>query len=332
MLIVEHFLWRHQTEAVTVLDVLFAGEVFCDLVFAGIPHLPTQGGEVFADRFAVVPGGTATRGVAAARLGLRTGLCAVIGTDFLGDHIVAELAREENLRLAWLRRDPAVQTPVTVAATNEHDRTFITYEEEGARRPEVWDGELPDTRFVQLTLGKPLPGWVARLRGRGTRVVGGVGWDPTGRWSPDVLTRLGEVDVFVCNAVEATSYTRTDTVEEAVKVLDGLVADVVVTDGPRGAVAVAGDTGELVRIPAPQVPAVDPTGAGDVFTAALITGLSHGWPLPTRLRFAGLCAALSVQSLGGAGSAPHRAAVDAFLAEISGIPDDDIARIRAILR
>ncbi|MEV7390884.1 MULTISPECIES: PfkB family carbohydrate kinase [unclassified Streptomyces] len=327
-----------------MVDVLFAGEVFCDLVFAGIPHLPTPGGEVYADRFAVVPGGTATRSVAAARLGLRTGLFAVIGTDFLGDHLVTELARERNLDLSWLRRDPAVQTPVTVAATNEHDRTFITYEEEGARRPQVWDGELPDARFVQLTIGRPLPDWVSRLRDRGTRVVGGVGWDPTGRWSPELLTRLAEVDVFVCNAVEATSYTRTGTVEEAVKVLDDLVADVVVTDGPRGAVAVDGVTGELVRIPAPSVSAVDPTGAGDVFTAAFITGLGHGWPLTTRLRFAGLCAALSVRSLGGAAAAPHRAAVDAFLTEISdftgftgfteksGIPGDDVERMRAILR
>ena len=325
-----------------MLDVLFAGEVFCDLVFAGIPHLPAPGGEVYADRFAVVPGGTATRSVAAARLGLSTGLCAVIGTDVLGAHLVTELAREENLDLAWLRRDPAVQTPVTVAATNEHERTFITYEEEGARRPETWDGELPDTRFVQLTIGRPLPGWVARLRARGTRVVGGVGWDPTGRWSPEVLTRLAEVDVFVCNAVEATSYTRTGTVEEAVKVLHDLVADGVVTDGPRGAVAVDGTTGELIRIPAPRVPAVDPTGAGDVFTAALITGLRHGWPIGTRLRFAGLCAALSVRSLGGAGSAPHRAAVDAVLTETraattteteaSGIPGDDAERIRTALR
>ncbi|WP_316783449.1 carbohydrate kinase family protein [Streptomyces sasae] len=324
-----------------MVDVLFAGEVFCDLVFAGIPHLPTPGGEVYADRFAVVPGGTATRSVAAARLGLHTGLFAVIGTDFLGDHLVTELAREQHLDLSWLRRDPTVQTPVTVAATNEHDRTFITYEEEGARRPQVWDGELPDARFVQLTIGRPLPGWVSRLRAEGTRVVGGVGWDPTGRWSPELLTRLAEVDVFICNAVEATSYTRTGTVEEAVKVLDDLVADVVVTDGPRGAVAVDGVTGELVRIPAPSVPAVDPTGAGDVFTAAFIAGLSHGWPLTTRLRFAGLCAALSVRSLGGAAGAPHRAAVDAFLTEISEladftekscIPGDDVERMRAVLR
>ncbi|MFE2446193.1 hypothetical protein ACFXDF_29805, partial [Streptomyces sp. NPDC059426] len=61
--------WSHRKEAVSVLDVLFAGEVFCDLVFGGIPHLPTPGTEVYADRFAVSPGGTANRAVATARLG-----------------------------------------------------------------------------------------------------------------------------------------------------------------------------------------------------------------------------------------------------------------------
>ncbi|WP_194235948.1 carbohydrate kinase family protein [Streptomyces acidicola] len=314
-----------------MLDVLFAGEVFCDLVFGGIPHLPTPGTEVYADRFAVSAGGTATRSVAAARLGLRTGLFGVIGTDLFGEHLAARLAAEENLDLTWLRRDPSVHTPVTAAVTHGHDRAFLTYEEEGARRPEVWEGELPPTRFLQLGIGGPLPGWAAELRARGTRVVGGVGWDPTGRWPHDVLTRLAEIDVFVCNAVEATSYTRTSTVEEAVKVLADLVPDVVVTDGANGAVAVDGATGELVRVPAPRVPAADPTGAGDVFTAALITGLDHGWPLPTRLRFAGLCAALSVQSLGGASSAPRWEAVNAFLERTSGIPDADLARIRAAM-
>ncbi|MGY6026505.1 carbohydrate kinase family protein [Streptomyces spinosirectus] len=315
-----------------MLDVLFAGEVFCDLVFAGIPHLPAPGSEVYADRFAVAAGGTATRSVAAARLGLRAGLFGVVGTDFLGDHLMAELSREENLDLTWLLRDPTVHTPVTVAVSHEHDRAFITYEEEGARRPEVWEGELPDVRFLHLGIAGPLPGWVGDLRARGTRVVGGVGWDPTGRWSREVLSRLDEVDMFVCNAVEATSYTRTGTVEEAAKVLADFVADVVVTDGALGAVAVDGGTGELVRIPVPAVPAVDPTGAGDVFTAALITGLTHGWPLTTRLRFAGLCAALSVQSLGGAAGAPRRKAVGAFLAELPGIPDEDVERMRAVLR
>ncbi|MGI5143339.1 MULTISPECIES: carbohydrate kinase family protein [unclassified Streptomyces] len=314
-----------------MLDVVFAGEVFCDLVFCGTPHLPTPGTEVYADRFAVSAGGTANRSVAAARLGLRTGLFGVIGTDLFGEHLAARLGAEENLDLTWLRRDGSVQTPVTVAVTNEHDRAFITYEEEGAHRLEVWEGELPDVRFLQLGIGRPLPGWAAELRARGTRVVGGVGWDPTGHWSRALLTRLAEVDVFVCNAVEATSYTRTGTIEEAVKVLAALVPDVVVTDGASGAVAVDGGTGELVRVPVPRVPAVDPTGAGDVFTAALITGLIHSWPLSARLRFAGLCAALSVQSLGGANSAPHWHAIDAFLERTPGIPDADLTRIRAVM-
>ncbi|MFI0777083.1 carbohydrate kinase family protein [Streptomyces sp. NPDC021212] len=305
-----------------MLDVLFAGEVFCDLVFGGIPHLPTPGTEVYADRFAVSAGGTATRSVAAARLGLRTGIFGVIGTDPFGEHLAARLATEDNLDLTWLRRDPAVHTPVTVAVPQEHDRAFLTYQEEGARRPEVWEGELPDVRFLHLGVGGPLPDWAAGLRARGTRVVGGVGWDPTGHWSPELLTRLAEVDVFICNAVEAMSYTRTGTVEEAVKILADHVPDVVVTDGGRGAVGVDGGTGELVRASAPRVEAVDPTGAGDVFTAGLITGLHHGWSLPTRLRYAGLCAALSVRSLGGASSAPYREEINAFLEHHPRIPDD----------
>jgi sugar/nucleoside kinase (ribokinase family) len=314
-----------------VLDVLFAGEVFCDLVFGGIPHLPTPGTEVYADRFAVSAGGTATRSVAAARLGLRTGMFGVIGTDLFGEYLAARLGAEENLDLTWLRRDPSVHTPVTAAVTNEHDRAFFTYEEKGALHPEVWEGDLPEVRFLQLGMGRPLPGWAAEFRTRGARVVGGVGWDPTGHWPRDLLTRLAEIDVFVCNAVEATSYTRTGTVEEAVKVLASLVPDVVVTDGASGAVAVDGATGELVRVRVPRVPAVDPTGAGDVFTAALITGLNHDWPLSTRLHFAGLCAALSVQSLGGANSAPHWKAINAFLERTSGIPDADLSRIRAVM-
>jgi hypothetical protein len=39
----------------------------------------------------------------------------------------------------------------------------------------------------------------------------------------------------------------------------------------------------------------------------------QGWDLPTRVRFAGLLASLSVRALGGATSAPRPADVAAFL-------------------
>jgi sugar/nucleoside kinase (ribokinase family) len=312
-------------------DVLFVGEVFCDLVFGGTPDLPVPGGEVHAERFQVSAGGTATRCIASARLGLSTGLAGTIGLDMFGAHVAAELSSVSHLDLRWLRRVPAVQTPITVAIANHRGRTFITYEEEEARYPEQWDGELPHTRVLHVGMGRPLPDWVTRLRAGGTLVVGGVGWDPTGDWSCDLLGRLAEVDVFLPNAVEAMSYTRTRTVEAAAVALAGLVPQVVVSDGAAGSVGVDEVTGKVIRVPAPRVQVADPTGAGDVFTAAFIYGLLAGWPLQTRMRFACLCASWSVRTLGGAGSAPTWSDIRTFLDAGSDTSERDYELIGAAI-
>jgi sugar/nucleoside kinase (ribokinase family) len=49
------------------LDLLFAGSVFCDLVFAGVPA-PEPGAEAYADAFKFTPGGVANRAVAGSRM------------------------------------------------------------------------------------------------------------------------------------------------------------------------------------------------------------------------------------------------------------------------
>ena len=59
-----------------------------------------------------------------------------------------------------------------------------------------------------------------------------------------------------------------------------------------------------MRVPALPVPAIDPTGAGDCFGAALVAGALAGWPLDVRLRFASLTAGLAVQQFGGALATP----------------------------
>lgn len=304
------------TGPVVETDVVFGGTVFCDLVLSGTP-LPGPGEEVFADGFALVAGGTANRAVATARLGMHTGILAVLGTDVLGEHLHELMGREPGLDLRWLQRTSSSQTPVTVAVTNEHDRGFITYEEDGTRVPQEWPGTLPSVKAAHTGIAAGIPGWVADLRRAGTTVFGGVGWDGTGCWSEEVLHRSGEVDVFVLNEIEALSYTRTDSVEQAAKVLAQHVPSVVITQGGDGVTAVdAGSAGEdsWVHVPAVPVRAVDPTGAGDVFTAGLMTGTVLGWDLRTRVAFAGLVATLSVRSLGGSASAPRPADVAEFLA------------------
>ena len=57
-------------------------------------------------------------------------------------------------------------------------------------------------------------------------------------------------------------------------------------------------------MPSLPVNAHDPTGAGDVFGAGFVLGTLRGWPLRQRLAFANLCAALSVQYVGGSLAAP----------------------------
>jgi sugar/nucleoside kinase (ribokinase family) len=293
-------------------DIVFGGSIFCDLVMSGTP-LPRPGQEVYADGFAMVPGGTANRAVAAARLGMHTGLLGVLGRDVFGDHLYESLTGEENLDLSWLQRTTTAMTPLTVAVTNQHDRGFITYREDGADVPDAWPGRMPGARACHVGIASPLPDWVRDLRRRGTTIFGGVGWDETGTWSPEVLERAREVDVFVLNEIEALSYARTDSVDEAAKLLTGYAPAVVITRGPDGVTAVDAASGEWARIPAVAVRAIDPTGAGDVFTAALMTGHVLGWDLPTRVAFAGIAATLSVRSLGGSSSAPRPAEIAAFL-------------------
>lgn len=88
---------------------------------------------------------------------------------------------------------------------------------------------------------------------------------------------------------------------------------VVVTLGARGALAVLDD--QMLRVEGREVEAVDTTGAGDAFMAALIARLLKGPTSPsewgTALAFAVDVSALTCCSPGGATAMPTREAIDA---------------------
>ena len=70
-----------------------------------------------------------------------------------------------------------------------HEREFITYQE--AADPLEWPIGRPNVGATHVSMQRELPDWVARLRHEGTVVYGGVGWDSSGKWSREVLRRLG---------------------------------------------------------------------------------------------------------------------------------------------
>lgn len=289
--------------------LLFTGDVFCDLIFTGA-DVPKPGQETYADRFGIAAGGAAIRAVAAARLGSESRLVATMGDDVVGAHVQAILRSEPRLDLDELATVPGYQTPISVALSGPHDRGFITYVEQHTVTP---PRRRSDVAAMHVSVGDARCPWAVEMREHGTVVVGGVGWDPTGEWSAEVLAGLLAVDVFIPNHDEAMAYTRAADPVQAARRLAEHVGLAVVTRGPDGVVAVDSVGGEQAEVPGIRVPAIDPTGAGDVFTAALMASFVEDWTLEERLRFATAASACSVTGLGGGGSAPTARQLRAFV-------------------
>lgn len=88
---------------------------------------------------------------------------------------------------------------------------------------------------------------------------------------------------------------------------------IAMTKGDAGTVCY--QQGEKVVVPAFQAEAVDTTGAGDAFNAALAYRLGEGYELQVACRFANAVAALAVTKAGAQKGMPTLAEVQAFVAE-----------------
>jgi sugar/nucleoside kinase (ribokinase family) len=286
------------------LDVLCAGTVFLDIIFTGLPNPPTLGAEVWAEGMGSCPGGAANMAVALSRLGLRTALAAPFGADQYGDFCWQVLEEQEGIDLSVARRFPGWHSPVTVSMAYGRDRALVTHGHAPPVAPDQFIRTPPRCRAVVTAIAPAPERWPTLARERGALVFADVGWDPSRAWSRDTLGRLEQVDAFLPNAVEAMSYTRTDTPEAALAALANRVPTAVVTLGADGAIGTDPESRGIVRVPGLPTESLDPTGAGDVFVAAFVTGTLAGWPLEVRLRFAVLCAGLSVRHFGGSLASP----------------------------
>ena len=104
------------------------------------------------------------------------------------------------------------------------------------------------------------------------------------------------VDLLIGNDEEAQSLTDTDNPHDAIRATTDLCDMAVVTMGARGALLRQGD--QVVEVPAYKVHAVDTTGAGDMYAAGILYGLTHDLPLEKTGRLAAYLAAQVVAHLG----------------------------------
>jgi sugar/nucleoside kinase (ribokinase family) len=111
------------------------------------------------------------------------------------------------------------------------------------------------------------------------------------RWRGEFADLIGRhVDILIANEVEICSLYGANQFDEVIGVVRDQVRIAALTRGADGSVIVAGDRVHATPA-APIAELVDTTGAGDLYAAGLLYGLTHDLPLPTCGRLASLAAA-----------------------------------------
>ncbi|HSH61147.1 MAG TPA: adenosine kinase [Acidimicrobiales bacterium] len=106
-----------------------------------------------------------------------------------------------------------------------------------------------------------------------------------------------QVDILFANEAEAMSLTGAASLDEAVKSLIGRCQLVAITRGPEGSILVEDDA--VIEVPAmPVDEVVDTTGAGDLYAAGFLYGLTHGADAETCASLGGVAAAEVIAHVG----------------------------------
>ncbi len=106
------------------------------------------------------------------------------------------------------------------------------------------------------------------------------------------------VDVLFANEAEVLALFETARFEDALAKLQRFIDVAAVTRGASGSVVLT--SGDAVHVAAAPVAAVvDTTGAGDLYAAGFLYGLSHAWALPRCAEIGSLAAAEIIGHIGG---------------------------------
>ena len=275
--------------------VLCVGRLYCDLVFTGVPRLPTLGTEVFADGLNLHAGGGAFITAATlAALGRDAALAALIPAEPFGNAVLAEIERANVDRMLCKPAAAGAPPQVTVAMASGGDRAFLTHNS-GAALPALDAGSLRASGAGHLHIGemrtlKEVPSLIEDARSAGMTISLDCGWDDNVDRSVSDL--IAAVDVFLPNQEEARRLDRL-----------GIGTDVapltVIKRGADGALAIRGT--QRAEVSGIRVNVVDSTGAGDAFNAGFLDRWLDGAPLDACLAAGNACGAAAVQATGGTG-------------------------------
>ncbi len=284
-----------------------------------VKKAPGAGETVLAKDLELLPGGKgANQAFAAAKLGADVAMLGAVGDDPYG-RILRESLESVGVRTEYLKKSETA-TGIAVITVDENSENRIVVIP-GANR----DVDIPylDSRMdviaesdiVILQLEIPVAA-VTYAAGRAKALGKYVILDPAPASGVLPHELLKNCDLIKPNEHEIRALIGAEedlSVKEAAGRLQAEgIGDILVTFGAKGSCCFV-KNGNPVFVPACKTEAVDTTGAGDCYIAALAEELARGRDMAWAMRFAAKASALSVAKTGAQSSFPSREETEASL-------------------
>lgn len=287
------------------------GSLVMDLSFL-VPKRPEPGEVVTATGFGQYRGGKGyNQAVALARLGAEVTFIGAVGADAYGREFLEALDAEsiDASRMVVLGDDStSVAVPMV---TPDGDVAFVHAPGANAKLTPAAVRDLPDCDVLLLQGEIPVETSIAAAATAGRQgALVTLNPAPAHGVSPELVAAAA---ILTPNEVEARELAQAATAD-AVTVARNLAAGrrgAAITLGARGAAWSFGDDSGLAT--PPSIVAIDATGAGDSFCAALAIALVEGQTPANAVRFACAAGAAAATVRGAEPGLPTRAVVQALL-------------------
>jgi sugar/nucleoside kinase (ribokinase family) len=306
-------------------QIISMGEVLVEIMRPSAGQPLDQPGEFYGP---FASGAPAIFAVAAARLGLKTAFIGAVGEDAFG-RLMRNRFAVEGVDASQLQTPPGFATGAAFVSYDHAGGREFVFHIRHAAAGQLNAAQIPADYFKNLKWLHLSGSTLAMNENSRTacqcameltlKQGGKISLDPNLRLELMLLDEFQEIlrpflanaDLLLPTAGEARAITvESDELKAAQKLAAKPGAITVLKRGPAGCTIVQKD--KKFDVPGFSVTEVDPTGAGDCFSAAFITGLEAGWPLEQVGRFANAAGALAVTQLGPMEGAPTRNQVESL--------------------
>ncbi|MEK4248516.1 ribokinase [Paenibacillus sp. FSL W7-1287] len=289
-----------------MVKVCVIGSCAMDLVVTSTKR-PQAGETVLGDKFSIVPGGKgANQAIAAARLGAQVTMIGCVGTDFYGDTIL-ENFKQNAVDISYIERSSEVDSGTAHIILAEGDNSIIVVK--GAN-------DNVTTALIDKSLEPIKTAHIVLIQQEIPEETVDYVSDICAKYKVPLLLNPAPARSISQKIIEQAQYLTPNEHECAIlfprintsQALQLYPNKLFITEGSKGVRYFNGE--QEVLVPTYKVNAVDTTGAGDTFNAALAVSLAEGNPIDSALKFANRAASLSVTKFGAQGGMPSRAEVE----------------------